>query len=143
MIVLDAYAVIALLSGEPARDEIADLLRTGNAHLSVLNLAEVIDRLGRKGMPVDMVSSSINNLVEGGLRVVHVDREMAELAAHLRVKHYHRQSCSLSMADCMALATTIWGKGALATADPALIATSKSEGVPVVNLPDSQGQRVE
>lgn len=46
MIVLDAYALVAYLHGEPAADEVAELLRT-EAAISAANTAEVIDQMVR------------------------------------------------------------------------------------------------
>ncbi len=48
MIVLDVYAVIVVLLGEPAGPEVADLLRSGEtAVLTAVGVAEVVDRLVR------------------------------------------------------------------------------------------------
>lgn len=48
MIVLDAYAVLALLKGEPAAQQVRELLSPGHeARLTSLGVAEVVDHLVR------------------------------------------------------------------------------------------------
>ncbi len=59
----------------------------------------------------------------------------------LRAKHYHRERRPVSIADCICLATALRLKEDLATTDPALAAVAREEGVTVVALPDSSGQR--
>ena len=48
MIILDAYAVLALLKGEPAAELVAELLDGDDeARLTAVGVAEVIDHLVR------------------------------------------------------------------------------------------------
>ena len=47
MTVLDAQAVLALLKGEPAADEVEGLLRSTTCRLTAVGLAEVLDHLVR------------------------------------------------------------------------------------------------
>src|SRR4051794_34736787 len=45
--ILDAYAVIAFLRDEPAADEVRPLLDNGDARLTTVGVAEVLDHLLR------------------------------------------------------------------------------------------------
>ena len=47
MTVLDAYAVLAYLKAEPAAGEVRALLDTGDATLTAVGIAEVLDHLVR------------------------------------------------------------------------------------------------
>ena len=61
MVVLDSFAVIALLAGEPAAAEVRDLL--GDAQLTSTGVAEVIDRLVRvHGQSEDEVALDLAEL---------------------------------------------------------------------------------
>lgn len=143
MSVLDAYALIAFLTGAPAASEVETELRSGeDARISAVNLFEVIDRLMRvDGRSKADVGRSVEWMVMDGLEVVPFDASLAELGAELRARHYHHQRASLSLADCVALATCMDLGDALATADPALAAVARKEGVSVRALPDSKGRR--
>ena len=46
MTILDAYAVVAYLRGEPSSDEVAELLREPT-QLTTVNAAEVCDQMTR------------------------------------------------------------------------------------------------
>jgi PIN domain nuclease of toxin-antitoxin system len=46
-VLLDAFALIALLRDEPAADEVETILRRGEAAMSAVNLAEALDVLQR------------------------------------------------------------------------------------------------
>jgi PIN domain nuclease of toxin-antitoxin system len=48
MIVLDAYALIALLAGEPAADEVGRLVAEKATAVPAPNLTEAVDRLARR-----------------------------------------------------------------------------------------------
>jgi PIN domain nuclease of toxin-antitoxin system len=142
--VLDAYAIVALLLGEPAAEEVAGLLeRPGQpASASVINLAEVVDVLVRiNGRPIDAVMEKLDWLTAGGLESVDVDEGLAIAAGRIRAKHYERVNQPLSLADCVALATAVAMNEPLATADPPLAAAAADEGCKIVALPDSRGRR--
>ena len=143
MTVLDAYALIAFLAGEPAAGEVeTELRKTDDARISAVNLFEVLDHLMRiDGRSETEVSRSLELMVTDGLEVVPVDEQVAELGAQLRARHYHHQHAALSLADCVAAATCLDLGDALATADPSLAALARKEGVNVLALPDSKGRR--
>lgn len=144
MTVLDAQAVVALLLGEPAADEVAALVRdTGHpASISAVNVAEVVDVLVRvMGRTHEEVIEKLDWLSAGGLIVMPVDESIGRIAGRIHARRYHRRDRPLSMADCVALATAITHREPIATSDPPLAATAIAEGCDVVPLPDSQGRR--
>ena len=144
MTVLDAYAIVALLLGEPAAEEVATLLeRPGEpASASVINLAEVVDVLVRmNGRPIEAVVEKLDWLTAGGLHSVEVDEGLALAAGRIRAEHYNRVDRPLSLADCVALATAIALNEPLATADPPLAAAARDLGCKIVPLQDSRGRR--
>lgn len=144
MTVLDASALMAALLGEAARDEVEQILRSHDdkPKLSAVNLAEVIDGLTRvAGRPLERVVETLEWLRAGGLVVVPVTEAIGRIAGELRAAHYHRVNNPLSMADCIALATSQSVSDALATTDGPLAATARRVGVTVVALPDSRGVR--
>lgn len=141
---LDAQAVVAALTGEPAAPEVEALLRDRNdpARISAANLAEALDVLVRhQGWSVDEVEEKLRWLAIGGLSVVHVDEPIALRAGRLHARHYHRTRRPLSLADCIALATAVDVGESLATSDPALLAAAGEEGCPTIALLDAQGRR--
>lgn len=144
MTVLDASAVIAAMLGEPARDEVEVILRSKDDRpkISAVNIAEVVDGLTRvAGRPLARVEEAIDWLLAGGLVTVPVTEAIGRSAGQLRAAHYHRVERPLSLADCVALATSQSVSDALATTDPALAATARQLGVQVIALPDSRGVR--
>lgn len=141
MTVLDAYAVVAYLRGEPAAAEVAELLR-GESALATTNAAEVVDQMVRVwGRPADDVEGDLAVLSATGLRICALDAELAIAAGRLRARHYRRVTCAVSMADCVAAATALWLDRPLATSDPALAAVVRAEAGRVVGLADSRGHR--
>jgi PIN domain nuclease of toxin-antitoxin system len=139
--VLDAYAVVAFLRGEPMADEVATILRSPSL-LPAVNAAEVIDQLVRVfGQDPDDVHAELELLSHAGMRLAWLSPEVAMLAGRLRARHYHRQRMAVSLADCTAAATALAEQLPLATADPALASLVRAEGGKVQGLPDSAGQR--
>lgn len=138
MTVLDAFAVIALLRGEPAAPEVRHLLERGDAVLTALGLAEVIDHLVRVVGTSD--EDAVLDVAQLGLSdAPPVDADLALRAALRRAGHYHRTSRAISLADCVAAeAARMIGTG-LATADPHLLDLCRAEGIATTPLPDSIG----
>lgn len=140
--VLDAFAVIAALAGEASAAEVEAELRKGDARITAVNLAEVIDQLVRRvRRSQDEVENSLASLVAGGLGVVPADEAIGRLAGGLRARHYDRRTAAISLADCVALATCALMDATLATADHPLATVARKEGVRVLELPDSNGKR--
>ena len=140
-VLLDAYAAIALLRGERAAAEITGLLARDVVEIHPLNLAEVIDRLARlDGIEADDVES---DLVLVGIREAAIVPEAFGAAGRLRARHYHRASCAVSLADCVAAAHAGASGAVLATSDPHLAGLVRAEQVQLLALPDSRGRRPE
>lgn len=141
MTVLDAYAVIGFLRGERCADEVAKLLRSP-ATLPSVNAAEVVDQLVRVfGHDLDDVHADIELLVQAGVSIEPLSSQTALLAGQLRARHYHRDRCAVSLADCVAAASALTAQLPLATSDPALATVVRSEGGDVHGLRDSKGKR--
>ncbi len=86
MTVLDAYAVIAYLRGEPPAAEVADLLR-GQPLLTSVNAAEVCDQMvGVFGADPDNIEADLALLCHVGLTVLPVSYELGMEAGHIRAR---------------------------------------------------------
>jgi predicted nucleic acid-binding protein len=140
---LDAYAVVALLAGEPAEPEVKLLVREGGCRVTAVNLAEAIDVVARvHRVPLEETRRALEPLtVLGALRTAQSDGEDAWLAADLRIKYYRRRERPLSIADCFLVAHAIRTSDRIATADSPVAEVARAEAVPVVALPDSTGAR--
>jgi predicted nucleic acid-binding protein len=139
--VLDAQAVIAFLTDEPARGLVEALLRD-QAHpacIGAANLAECVDVLTRvKHIPEDEALAALDLVLEV-VPVASVDVEIARRAGRIRGRHYQADRCPVSLADCLALATALARNEPLATSNLALAQAARAEGCRVVPLPDQRG----
>lgn len=134
-ILLDAFALIALLAEEPASNDVEALLRRGEGAITAVNLAEALDVLQRvQGIPRERLQGLTVPLVEDKMKFVPIDERIARDAADIRARRYHRTRAPLSLADCMLIAAT-GESDALATADGPLIRAAAAENVQVVTLP--------
>lgn len=141
MTVLDAYAIIAYLRGEPSSAEVAGLLR-GATRLTAINAAEVCDQLVRVfGSDPDAVEADLALICHAGMRLTSVSADIAMEAGRIRARRYHRQHAAVSLADCVAASAALALREPLATADPALASIVRAEGGEVHPLPDSKGRR--
>ena len=139
-LVLDAQPVVTFLAGEPAADEIAELLRREPV-MSVANAAEVVDVLVRlRGLAADEAQAVVLSFLDELAAPVPVSLEIALDAGAIRGAAYLRHQLDVSLADCVAIATAGPG-GSVATSDPALATVARAEGVEVIALPDSRGRR--
>jgi PIN domain nuclease of toxin-antitoxin system len=137
--VLDAYAVVAYLRGEPCADDVEQLLRSPTL-LSAANAAEVLDQLVRVfRRDADDVHADLALLANVGMQIAPVTADMGLLAGRLRATHYHRERSAVSLADCIAAATALMEDRPLATSDPALAYVVRAEGGKVHALADSSG----
>ena len=141
--VLDASALLAFFLNEPARGEVAELLRRRPPpRVSAVNLEEVIDKLVRvEGRHPDDVNDAIDLLLVAGLEVQPFWLPSSRRAASLRAAHYDRQTSPLSLADCACLAAAIALQTELATSDPALATAARADGITVIPLPNSKDVR--
>ena len=139
MMVLDAYAVIAYLRGDPVADEVAEILREATV-LSAANAAEIIDQMVRvHGRDADDVHGDLELLTHAGMQLAPVTAEIGIAAGRIRARHYHRTAMAVSLAECIAAATALEIDEPLATSDPALAAVIRAEGGRVRGLADSSG----
>jgi PIN domain nuclease of toxin-antitoxin system len=139
IVLLDAYAVIAILRGEPAAEEVASVLENGLALIHPLNLAEVIDRMVRLARAdPDEVEGDVAVL---GIRTTEPNSEDLVDAGRWKARHYHRVDRAVSLADCVAAITAVRAELPLATSDPPCAAMVREEGGTVLALPDSTGAR--
>jgi PIN domain nuclease of toxin-antitoxin system len=140
VIILDAYAVLALLRDEPAAAEVQRLL-TGDERcaLTAVGIAEVLDRVIRiQGADPD---EAVLDLADLGLTAgIEVDSALMLRVGVLRARNYHRVNRQVSLADCVAAEVTRRERGRLATSDPHLLDLCHDEGIGVLVLPDSAGQ---
>lgn len=136
MIVLDSYAVLALLKDEPAAAQVQRLVDTEEVTLTALGVSEVLDHLVRlmRADPEDAVL----DLAQLDLATPPpVEVAVALQAGLLRARQYHRKSRAVSLADCIAAETARRGDFQLASADPHLLDMCRDEGIAVIALPDS------
>jgi len=141
LIVLDAYAVIAALRGEPAGQEVAELIGGADtAALTPLGVAEVVDRMVRvAGVDADEI---VLDLAELDLADPDpLDASVALRAGMLRARHYHRTRCAVSLADCVAAEVARGHDAAVATSDPHLLDVCAAEHIATLALPDTTGRR--
>lgn len=139
MTVLDAYAVIAFLRGEPAAEQVRPLLEVGDAFLTAIGVGEVIDHLVRVGVDVENATLDLAELglIDGSV----VDSALGLSSGILRGRHYHRTRCAISMADAVAAETARSSGGRLVTSDPHLLDVCHRESIDVVVLTGSDGSR--
>jgi PIN domain nuclease of toxin-antitoxin system len=139
VILLDAYAVLALLKGEPAAPQVRVLLQGGDqARLTAVGIAEVIDHLVRLcGASEDAAALDLAQL--GLAEAIVVDPALGLRAGLLRARHYHRKNRSVSLADCVAVEAARTHDAPLASADPHLLDVCREEAIRVIVLPDSTG----
>lgn len=141
MIVLDAYAVVALLRGEAAAGEVAELLQGDDAAvLTPLGVAEVVDRLIRL-VGADPDEAVLDVAALGVLDSAPLEPSVALRAGLLRARRYHRARCAVSLADCVVVEVAREADADVATSDPHLLDVCHAEGVATVVLPDSTGAR--
>lgn len=139
-VLLDAFALIALLRDEPAAGEVEGLLRRGEAAVTAINLAEALDVLERvDAVPRARLDELTGPLVAESVGLVEVDERLARDGASLRARHYHRTRSPLSLADCVLLAAA--AGASLATADPPLARAARAERIEIHPLQDSRGRR--
>lgn len=131
---LDAYALIALLADEPAAEEVETLLRRGGTAITAINLAEALDVLQRvEGVPRERLEAITRPLLGEWIALVPIDERIARDAADIRARSYHRTRAPVSLADCVLVAAA-GEANVLATADGPLLAVAQAEGVQVKAL---------
>lgn len=140
MTVLDAYAVLAYLKGERAASEVRPLLGLADSSLTALGVGEVLDHLVRLS-GADEEDAALDLAQLDLLDGLSVDATIGAAAGRLRARSYHRTTCQVSLADCVAAEVARSGKQALATADPHLLDVCHAEGIAIAVLTASNGSR--
>jgi PIN domain nuclease of toxin-antitoxin system len=140
---LDAYAVIALVADEPASGEVENIVHMEQSYIVLTNLAEVIFITRRThGLALDEVRAALEPmLLTRVLQTVSSSESETWQAAELRAQHYDRKTRAVSLADCFLLAHALAGNHDIATSDQPLAAAARAEGVTVLSLPNSAGDR--
>jgi PIN domain nuclease of toxin-antitoxin system len=133
-VLLDAFALIALLAEEPAAERVETLIRRGDTAITAVNLAEALDVLQRVGgISRERLEALTTPLIGEQVRLEQIDEQIARDAADIRARRYHRTHAPLSLADCILLAATR-PVDTLATADAVLIRTAEAENRSVIPL---------
>jgi len=134
MILLDAYALVAFLAGNATGEHVRALLREG-AGVTTANLAEAYEVSERRfGVAIARSGEILEPLFDQALRTIPLDRVMAQRAAEMRAKHYHRAKRPISLADAILIASAATDD-AIATADPDVLAIAELEGIQTIELP--------
>jgi PIN domain nuclease of toxin-antitoxin system len=114
MIVLDAWAVLALLNDEHAAAQVDQALKDDVGLISLINLGEVLYRsIPRRG---ERRAVKAIRAVRQRLRVADVDEALVVAAARLQATH------RLSYADAFCVATAKRHDAPLYTGDPEILA---------------------
>ena len=140
MTVLDAYAVVAYLRAEPAAGEVRTLLDSGDARLTAVGVAEVLDHLVRV-VGADEEEAMLDLAQLGLLEGIVVASDLGVAAGRLRARCYHPTRCAVSMADCVAAEAARQATASLATSDAHLLDVCYREGIPAIVLTASDGTR--
>jgi predicted nucleic acid-binding protein len=123
-VVLDAWAVVALLRNEPAGPRVQQVIEAETAIVSSINLGEAYYILGR-----DFVEYRVDDAIRDLRRRVVVespDFELVLVAAQIKLHH------KLSYADAFCVATARGYHAPLWTGDPEIVALG--DEVEVVDL---------
>jgi predicted nucleic acid-binding protein len=140
VIVLDSYAFLALLKGEPAASRVQRLVEgEEDTALTVLGVSEVLDHLVRV-VGVDEEEAVLDVAQLGLATPSSIEAGLGLRAGLLRARHYHRKNRAVSLADCFAAETARPEGSSLASADPHLLDLCRDEGISVIALPDSTGR---
>jgi predicted nucleic acid-binding protein len=125
--ILDSYALLAYLGGEPGRQRVDELLRASAAgkaelYLCLINYGEILYIIEReRGLPqTQLAIAAIDQLPLG---VVQASRELTFAAAHVKARF------GLAYADCFAVALAQALEGTVVTGDPEFSRVSHLVGV--------------
>ena len=121
--VLDSYALLAFLRGEPGADQVAALLekagpRDTALHMTEVNYAEVKYMVIRKDGAARWAEVA-RELPALPIHFLPATRALADLAADFKARH------KLSLADAFAAALAKHNKAELVTGDPEFKAVEK------------------
>jgi predicted nucleic acid-binding protein len=77
---------------------------------------------------------TLDPLLDDLLTTIPLDAAMAQAAAEMRSKHYHRSRRPISLADAVLLASARPDRR-IATADPDVLAVAEEEAIETIELP--------
>ena len=114
-VVLDSWAVIAYLEGEPEAENVADIIADAHEQeipllMTVVNAGEVWYIVAREASAAD-ADTSIKQLRDLGIEFVDADWELAKGAGYFKSRN------KMSLADCFAATLAKKTKAHLATGD--------------------------
>jgi predicted nucleic acid-binding protein len=125
-LVLDTYAVIALLEGEAAAQHVAEVLRIGEPWMTIVNLGEVLYITERRHGRAAADTAYANLLADRSsssrvpIRWLPVDEVLVRRAASLKA------AGGLSYADCFAAAAAAILGCPVLTGDPEFAAAERA-----------------
>jgi PIN domain nuclease of toxin-antitoxin system len=125
-IVLDTFAVLAFLEGEPSGQRVVDILTAGDPWMTLVNVGEVtyIVERGRGKAVADVVFADLlaNERPDGGvpIQLLPVDQTLVRRAASLKA------AGGLSYADCFAGAAASILECPVLTGDPEFVAAERA-----------------
>jgi predicted nucleic acid-binding protein len=113
-IVLDSWAVLALLRGEPSGPYVRDRIAAERSVISWVNLGEVLYLESRRvgASRADLAVSAVTDVIDAELPDVELVRAAAA----------RKSVGGLSYADAFAVATAERHRGPLLTGDPEIVA---------------------
>ncbi len=108
--VLDASALLTILLEEPGHERVARILDRSRIHAA--NLAEVLGKLVRSGMPAERAGATLHELH------LEIEEEFgASQAEFCGALLGTRRDLGLSLGDCVCLTTAAWLGAKAVTAD--------------------------
>ena len=108
--VLDASALLSIVLDERGRERVDRILDRSRIH--AVNLAEVVGRLVRSGMPAERAVATLDELQ------LEVEEEFgARQAGFCGALLGSRRDLGLSLGDCVCLTTAAWLGAVAVTAD--------------------------
>jgi PIN domain nuclease of toxin-antitoxin system len=125
-IVLDTFAVLAFLEGEPSGQRVVDILTAGDPWMTLVNVGEVtyIVERGRGKAVADVVFADLlaNERPDGGvpIQLLPVDQTLVRRAASLKA------AGGLSYGDCFAGAAASILECPVLTGDPEFVAAERA-----------------
>lgn len=127
VVVLDSWALLAYLDGEPAGTRVRQLLRRARRRelhvlLSLISFGECLYVTERE-QGLHRAQHAVSIIDQLALRVVPVDRPLVFAAAHLKARH------AISYADAFTAAVAMRHRGAVMTGDPEFEALESEVGI--------------
>ena len=108
--VLDASALLSILQDEPGQERVTRILDRSRIH--AVNVAEVLGRLVRAGMPADHACAALRNLH------LEIDEDFgAAQAEFCGALLGTSRDLGLSLGDCICLTLAAWLGAVAVTAD--------------------------